>query len=370
MCFLDRIDINKKKWLLSLWQMNAAIYKQGFDMTNIQNIPNKDNSKEETFSLSYTIGIPTVLVEDKNLSDRQFRLMIHLIGLARKEGYCWASDKYLAEKMKISISQIKREIQTLEKNEYIIRKTVRKGMKSERSIYVTPAFSKKSYESSPVSLPDAHPRASGMVTGELPIYKESNIINKKRESPNFESSDAPAAFSKFSKEMGIACEKLLDHVFSLKVKTYDPRNSVTTWYNWLDCMRKIIEIDKRSLSEITEMIDYIHDDDFWDINVRSPQKLREKWTEIELQKKKAIAKIAKEDREFENEMYAQEIEKTLRKNGIPKEVMIHVNSSYIEIGMKSHPTARIIKFTEKAFKGMVWNTLRKMGLLQYLDKQN
>jgi len=341
-------------------------------MANIHHPPINSNSTEEKISLSYTVGVPTALLEDPNLTDRQFRLMIHLIGLARKEGYCWASDKYLSQKMNVSIKQIQRELQSLEKNEWIVRNTIKEGMKSVRSIYVTPAFSKNSYEYSRVSTSDTPSGAPRILPADVPISKASNTLSKK-DSPNSKSSDVTPIFSKFSKDMETACETLLSHVFSLPVKSHDPRKVETTWFNWLDSMRKIMEIDHRSISEVTEMIDYIHTDDFWDINVRSPQKLREKWVEIELQKKKKLSNPKKEDRPKVHKAIAQKLLDKLneKKQELSEEIKNTIKYSIhpqeVVIGMTSAPmNDKTIPYADPEFVPHLRGFLSRFNLQQYL----
>ena len=300
---------------------------------------NKSNISEENISFSYTMGIPTVLLEDPNLTDRQFRLMIHLIGLARKEGYCWASDEYLANKLGVSVSQIQRELLELEKNEWLVRKTVKEGMISVRSIYVAPAFSKKPYEYAHMSTSSTHTRAPRVRTGELPIYKASNILNKKKkkESPNSKSSDVPLpsllSFGEFQR---------------IKLTQQD--------YNDLEK-----RFGKQKLENLITAVD-------GNLEERGITRKSYKATILNWERREKIfnPKAKKEDIQEKNKAYAQEVVKTLKKNLIPKGVKLYVNSSYIELGDRHHPTATILQFSENGFKDQLKNELRRMNLIKYL----
>jgi hypothetical protein len=74
-----------------------------------------------------------------------------LAGLARQEGYCWATDSQLAEMHKVCERQIKRWNESLEKNGFIKRQTENKTYRNDdgkllwkktRKIYVSEGFSK------------------------------------------------------------------------------------------------------------------------------------------------------------------------------------------------------------------------------------
>ncbi len=314
-------------------------------MSNHNSEDNYQQEKnQENLSLSYTIGIPAILVDDKNLSDRQFRLMIHLIGLARKEGYCYASDKYLAEKMGISLSQIKREIRELEKNEYITRNTDRSKMIPSRSIYVTPAFSKKPYEGSPMSLSKGHPRPYRRATGELHnILSSNNIIKKKeRERKKVVATAPPSPLISFGEFKKI----------KLTQRDYDSLQK---------------SIGKEELDKT------IRDADEWLAASGKTKKnykaFLQSWIRREKEFNSSNHQCVKLNILEKNKTYAHNVEKILRKNGIPKEVKLHANSSYLEIGLKNHPTTTIIEFKEKNFQERLRNELQKMELMQYLDKE-
>jgi len=49
---------------------------------------------------------------------------------------------------------------------------------------------------------------------------------------------------------------------------------------WADSCRKILELDKRDPNEVRELIDWVTADPFWQQNVLSPDKLREKYTDL------------------------------------------------------------------------------------------
>jgi len=79
-----------------------------------------------------------------------------LVGLSKKEGYCWATDEQLAEMHEVDISQIKRWNLILEKKGFISRETKNVTYRSDdhkmlwkknRKIYVNDGFSRKEADS-------------------------------------------------------------------------------------------------------------------------------------------------------------------------------------------------------------------------------
>ncbi len=102
--------------------------------------------------------IPYAVQADENLPESAKIYFGQLSGLAKKWGYCYATDDQLAKMKNTSIVNIKRWNTLLEKAGFIERKTVSKNIKKnphdsniqnwkkERKIYVTDGFSKKPKE--------------------------------------------------------------------------------------------------------------------------------------------------------------------------------------------------------------------------------
>lgn len=90
-----------------------------------------------------------------------------ITSLARMEGYCWATNQYLANQFKIDESTIKRWLCSLKDNEFIVIETKKNGLKWDRKIYISESKFNKSLrrfkiepsEGSKLSLPKAQKRA-------------------------------------------------------------------------------------------------------------------------------------------------------------------------------------------------------------------
>ena len=65
------------------------------------------------------IKIPIILLEDNNVSSSAKLLYGLLVLLAYQEGYCYANNSYLADKLNLGIRAITRLLKELSDNNYI-----------------------------------------------------------------------------------------------------------------------------------------------------------------------------------------------------------------------------------------------------------
>lgn len=121
-----------------------------------------DNENKLT---AYWILIPPQIAEDENLSLSEKVLAGKIVGLTQKDGYCYASNAYLAHYLNTSIATIKRYIKKLKDSGFIRVEVERNDSKqvTERRIYTL---------GSPVSLP----RFKSEPT---PRFKNEPVSNKK-----------------------------------------------------------------------------------------------------------------------------------------------------------------------------------------------
>ncbi|CAM3365975.1 hypothetical protein PALU110988_18780 [Paenibacillus lupini] len=73
--------------------------------------------------------------------------------------------------------------------------------------------------------------------------------------------------------------KIMDHA-EINGKKHLVENA--DMQKWADEFRKIIVLDKRNKKELKEIIDWCTSDTFWQVNILSPKKLREKYAELGL----------------------------------------------------------------------------------------
>ena len=87
--------------------------------------------------LSYYVVIPMPIYDDETLKDSAKLLYGLISSLINEEGYCFASNEYLAKKRKTTPQNISRLLNELEKKEYIVIIYLRDGaIIKNRKIYI------------------------------------------------------------------------------------------------------------------------------------------------------------------------------------------------------------------------------------------
>ena len=66
----------------------------------------------------------------------------------------------------------------------------------------------------------------------------------------------------------------------------NPKHKKPNFDTWANDIRKIVNIDKRTYQEISDLMLWVNQDHFWQTNILSPKKLREKWDALTMQKNK------------------------------------------------------------------------------------
>lgn len=79
---------------------------------------------------------PVSIIETEIIKAPAKILFFNITSLSFKYGYCFASDKTLAERMGTGVSTVKEYVKELEEKKFIIRDTRKKLGKSERKIYI------------------------------------------------------------------------------------------------------------------------------------------------------------------------------------------------------------------------------------------
>ncbi len=93
-----------------------------------------------------------------------------------------------------------------------------------------------------------------------------------------------------NKLSSIFCENSIEYSLATELKNYILKNNEKAkvpddLQKWANDINKIIRLDKRSENDIRDIIKYSQSDKFWQCNILSPAKLREKFDTIYLQQK-------------------------------------------------------------------------------------
>jgi len=70
-----------------------------------------------------------------------------------------------------------------------------------------------------------------------------------------------------------------------KIRALNPKHREPSWIGWLRDIRLMRERDKRTHREIAELFAWANADGFWQVNILSPGKLREKWDQLSLKRR-------------------------------------------------------------------------------------
>lgn len=94
--------------------------------------------KEKEENVGYYSVIPATILYNKELKANEKLLYAIITSLACKEGYCFATNKYLAEKLGVNPKTISSWISDLQKRKFIIAELIRNENKQiiQRKIYI------------------------------------------------------------------------------------------------------------------------------------------------------------------------------------------------------------------------------------------
>jgi hypothetical protein len=310
--------LNQQKSLGEDHHPNSQGYNEHFDKEILENTP-------------FMLMLPGKLRADKRLKNK-FRLQVlvtEIFALAKAHGYAYCSDKYLSEKMGVSLRSIKYDIQLLEKFGYIKRVTRFSSFKKERKIYVVDIFSNNFYEGQKVAL------AKGK---NLPNKESlSSFRDKDKErgggppphTPPPPTSSSTLYFGEFKKIKltQTQYDKLKDRFGEVKLKQHIER---------MDCYLKAH--GKAYKDYYAALLN-------WDAKENNrPQESKKKINQVHKESAAKAAKVLKE--RYPN-----------------SKVKLEIHDSYAEIHHKDHPSSKIIEYKEAGFINHLKSILRKSDIL-------
>lgn len=136
--------------------------------------------QEEPRSGLYYV-VPAFVFESDDIGWPEKMLYALISGLSTNHGYCFASDSYLAKKMKVDDRTIRRHLNTLESLKFITKHTEKKGMFWSRKIYVNSWNSNNFYEGTSVSYPIGQ-KCPTRTDKNVRIVSKDNIVSEVIES--------------------------------------------------------------------------------------------------------------------------------------------------------------------------------------------
>jgi helix-turn-helix protein len=214
----------------------------------------------ENHSAGIYYVIPAEVFEDDRLEPSELKFYVLLSGLARSEGYCYASNEYLAARLKSNSRTIQKWLIKLEEFGYIRRELKKIGMVTDRKIFICHARLNNSYtpptgrgrdapgrvEDAPQGVVDMPPRAS-IREEDSSLEAKEEEEKKKKEQRRPTASQISLKFGKFVhmskeeheelvKDLGLekferVCSEINDYIASKGLKPY--KDYPATIRNWI-----------------------------------------------------------------------------------------------------------------------------------------
>ena len=114
---------------------------------------------------------PTSLFGDKNLTSLERLLLIYILSLCKKKGYCWATNEFFSDNFNVSKQTISKSISSLSNYGYIVLKYDKKEKNnSKRKIMMSGVFKKR--------ISDIQENLNTSIQENFKQYNKNNNIRK------------------------------------------------------------------------------------------------------------------------------------------------------------------------------------------------
>jgi hypothetical protein len=226
-----------------------------------------------------TVGMYDFFMAHGKLGMDAMRVFLHLIYTARLQhnNRVRATTKYIVNGTHMGQARVKAAKKFLKGGEYISyhRAMPQKGAPYMGQVFIRIRFAPLSTGSKPNLL------STGTVSTRVEIEPSNSQGEKERKGGTKSDATSPLVSSE---HLRIA-EKIADHVTSLDSKTFFRKDRGKTICSWADEIRKLEKLDGRTIAEIDAVLDWAIRSDFWQTNIQSGGKLREKFSTLLIQSK-------------------------------------------------------------------------------------
>jgi len=247
------------------------------------------NQIEESPNPRFTgIFIPVEILELKVLTPFDQILLSWIDALyCKKNGGCFASNKYLAEQLNVKENTLSKNLTKLRRlglienvsfdgRKRVIRSTINKYIEKSQSqaacdlnhtlhvTNVTPDVGRASHAEDPTR---------------INTYSKEEIKDKRVVKTSSVQKKLSSMKSKDHSSVSPAAARLSKFLFSFILKI-DQKAKTPKWETWNKSIELMINKDGRTEREIEEIIKWVSKDQFWSKNILSTRKLREKFTQL------------------------------------------------------------------------------------------
>lgn len=302
------------------------------------------------------IFLPVEILEMPDLSFLDQILLAWIDALFDdSKGGCWASNKYLSEKLKVQENTVAKSLTNL-RSFGLIEDISFDG----RTRVIKAMIGRQIHKSQSKSGLDKNP---------IGVGQKSNPAMDENPNPSY-------IYSKEESKERIGLSTSLSHYFFSKLKEINPTIKQPNFSDWAKSFDTMINEDKRSEDQIKEAINFIHSEHFnsekdftWSKAVVCPEKLRKHFSKIWLiihkpnpQAVKQTEENKKVDVAIENSEWAKKIVNFIDEKWLVKfHEVLKISPNFVSLtaGKGFEPLA----YTEHGFKERVRNHLRKSGVV-------
>ena len=289
--------------------------------------------------LAFDAVIPSALLFNENIEPNAIKLYAFIRGLTRVQGYCYATNAYLAECMNCSVETVQRLLRSLRDEGFIEIETNKEGIHWQRRIFVGVNLKKslRSVKNNTPPCQNQHP----------PLLKMTPNIRYIIEDKEKHTPPLPPQTKTAADASGVCA------AFTEKIKEANPKAKQPNATKWEKEFEDMIVEDKRDVPDIYEMIAWVFAHLFWKSRCLTPANLRKNFDTIYLQMKSPNTSTGAK---ISNREWASKI-----KNKIEhlNELSIGDRGISFSYGNSYH----LIKYEENGFIDQVKNKISKMGIV-------
>ena len=295
--------------------------------------------------------IPAHVRYCKDLEPNAKLLYGEITALCQQEGYCWATNQYLADLYEVNISTIKRWITSLEDNKFIFIDHVKNGFQDQRRIWISEEIKKHFTEAQKRATPSSkmsHPQLKNE-----PHNNTSNNTNKKKEINKEKESVAIAP----------AAAQLFDFLFE-EFRKKDSGRKLPTGKQKDDWLKVLTDLTEgRTIENIKRVLLYGLNHEFYSGQMTTSKKLKEYFERIAMAfaapRKSQVSHSAEDNKQFAIQQAKELLQKCKDKN-----VIIDILNKHVEIRSNNGNFQPLcIEYTSHGFEDQFLNALRKFGII-------
>jgi hypothetical protein len=261
-----------------------------------------ENTHQSTFSI-----LPSYILELDHLEPNAKLLFAIITSLTQREGYCWASNKFLAEKMRCTDKAIEKWLKSLKDAQCIKVETVKVGMKWDRKIWISLDF--QNIFANPTNVGDRTLQTEGIEPYKRRVYSISN--KKIREIHRPEPPESPPPQPKVSAPPSAEASGLYDF-FLGTIRERQPDFKEPNKLKWIQEFERLLKIDKRSVEKVRELIIWASTHKWWKSACLSPSKLRSEYDSMFPQMESDLEGKKEKDLLRQNVEFAKKAQETHR----------------------------------------------------------